>query len=210
MQIVSNRIFYFALTLIISLSCLEKYDLDFEEAGKNLTLNSELEINKKIRALVMLTKSPLDYDHYFTRPDAEVLLYEDGELFDISYYATKNGQTSIYRSDRQVLPDKEYMFKIKYKDFPELRAVQRTFDYPNIENILSDSVRAVWLYVEIGVMDKDTSTPQMVKFGKQDTHDIRSADFDLFCKRHSSSYTQRCLTSSHRFCICCKSAVSCL
>ncbi|MCO5247892.1 MAG: DUF4249 domain-containing protein [Chitinophagales bacterium] len=138
-----NSIFIL-LSVIIFSSCLKKYDLDFDQVGKNLTLNADVETDHTVEALITLTKSPLDYDNYITPSDAKVDLYENGVWLESLKYVSKNGQLGIYTSQNKIQALKTYTIKASYKDLPIISATQTTFDSPNIESISMDKdVRAI-------------------------------------------------------------------
>lgn len=136
------RLVFKILFVLVSLgitSCLQDYNIDFDKTQNILILNAELDPDEEIKVLVALPKTPIQHGDYFTPSDAVVIVFEDGELFEVLTYKVNEGVTSgIYVSSKKPVPGKTYRIEAQYGELTAISAVQKVQDYPEIEDILFD------------------------------------------------------------------------
>lgn len=144
------------------LSCIQDYDMDFSLVEKMLTLNADIVAGKRIEALIAVPKKADAYGDYITPRDAEVVVYEDGEVFEKLQFEANDDAQGIYVSEKRVQEGKEYKIEVYHPDFPDLVALQKVPIAPHVlETTInknhSDLVEGDTVLVEVRLQSFDNN-----------------------------------------------------
>lgn len=135
---------------VLLAACQKEIDVDYPESGGQLTLNSVLSPGDSVWATV---SSTLAFEDTTANPyfkDAEITLYEDGELVDTlkvcarRYRITQGDSVFIYCSHQPVKAAREYELRAFKAGYPEVRGkttvpVRASVEY--IHNLPEDGGR---------------------------------------------------------------------
>lgn len=122
-------------TPILMLSCIQDYDIDFDNSDKILTLNAEISDGQPVEVLIALPKKPNQLGDFFTPSDAEVILYENGELFEqLSFKQSTDTSFGVYISEKKITPENSYTIEATYGGLPMISAYQKVPSEPIIRS----------------------------------------------------------------------------